>query len=103
MKKIIICFLFIFAIIVILFTIWYKQNVQYLNKIKNFNKEFEIYLDKEISGVDLTTIMNKAIENNSQYNLKKNIDGTYKNDGKNSIQIFVMPTQKRKILSNGSL
>ena len=42
------------------------------------------------------TVVNKAIENNNQYEIKKNSDGTYKNDGKNSIEIIIKPTKDGK-------
>lgn len=96
MKKVIISILLLCIIIVISFTTWYNHNLQELNDIKKFNKDFEEYLDKSISGVDLTTIINKAIENNNQYQIVKNDDGTYKDDKKNSIIIFIQPLESGK-------
>ena len=102
MKKVVIGILLIVVIIIVTFFTWYSKNLQILKNIKNFNSEYEEFLNKKITGVDLTTIINKALENNNSYEIEKNSDGSYKNDGKNSIQIMIKPTKERKILSNGS-
>lgn len=94
MKKVIIGIVLVVAIIVIGFGTWYKTNLQNLKDIKNFNEGFEEYIDKEITGVDLTTVINKAIENNNIQKIEKNSDGTYKNNNKNSIEIIIKPTKE---------
>lgn len=94
MKKVIIGILLIVVIVVIIFFTWYNRNLQKLKNIKNFNSEFEGYLDRDITGVDLTTIVNKAIENNNQYDIKKNSDGMYLNDNKYYIGIIIKPTDE---------
>ena len=96
MKKVIYGILLLVVIIIGVFFTWYKQNLQMLNDIKSFNNEYEGYLDREISGVDLTTIINKAIENNNKNEIPKNEDGTYKNDGESSIEIIIKPTEEGK-------
>ena len=96
MKKVVIGILLTFIIIIALFFTWYNKNLNELRDIKKFNSEFECFIDKEVNGVDLTTVVNKAIENNNQYEIKKNSDGTYQNDGKNSIEIIIKPTKDGK-------
>ena len=96
MKKVIIGILLIVIIIVIGFGTWYNKNIQNLKEIKNFNSNFEEYIDKEITGVDLTTVINKAIENNNKQKIEKNSDGTYKNNNKTSIEIIIKPTKDGK-------
>lgn len=103
MKKVVIGILFVIFIIVVLFITWYKNNLEIIAQTKKFNQEFENYLGRDITGVDLTTIMNRAIENNNQYEIEKNVDGTYKEDKQFSIEILIKPVENRKILSNGSL
>lgn len=102
MKKGIIGIFLVVIIVILCFITWYRKSLQTLNDIKNFNSEYESYLKKEITGVDLTTVLNMAIENNNQYEIPKNSDGTYQNDGRNSIEILVRPMENRKVLSNGS-
>lgn len=43
-----------------------------------------------------------ALENNNNFEIEKNKDGTYKNNKKNSIEIIIKPTKERKFVSNGS-
>ena len=91
MKKVIIGFLFIVVVVIAIFLTWYNKNLQELRNIKNFNNEYEIFINKEVTGVDVTTVINKAIENNNQYEIEKDSKGLYKNDNENSIEIVVKP------------
>ena len=50
---------------------------------------FEQFTKKEITGVDVTTVLNKAIDNNEQYKISKKDNNIYENDGKYSIQICI--------------
>ena len=93
MKKVVIGILLIVIIILALFITWYNQNLKQIKEVNSFNNEFEGFLDREITGVDLTTIMNKAIENNNKYEIQKDSKGAYQNNGKNSIEIIVKPTK----------
>ena len=94
-KKVVIGIIIICVIIVALFFGWYNKNIQVLKNIENFNNEFESYLGKEITGVDLTTIINKALENNLKNNVKKDDKGIYIDNKNNSIQIMIKPTKER--------
>lgn len=93
MKKVIIGILFVIVILIALFFSWYKKNLNELKNIKSFNSEFEVFLNRDVTGVDLTTVINKAIENNNKFEIEKNSNGTYKNDEKNSIEIIIKPTE----------
>ncbi len=64
---------------------------------KKFNSQFEDFIDTDINGVDLTTIINKALENNNKYEIKRNSKGVYENDNKNSIEIMVRPEENSNI------
>ena len=97
MKKIIIGILLSIVILIAIFLTWYNKNLNELKNIKSFNNEFERFLNKDITGVDLTTVINKAIENNNKYEIEKNSNGIYKNDSKNSIEIIIKPTEDGKV------
>ena len=56
---------------------------------REFNLRYEQLRDKTIYGSEIATIINQAIENNEKYNIKKNSKGTYINDNKYSLQVFV--------------
>ena len=88
MKKIAI---FLFIIIGIVSTISYL----YLNSINNQriaqkeNIKFEIYKDEEITGAEVTTLINKAINSNQQNEIEKDKKGRYIDNETNSINIDI--------------
>ena len=88
MKKLAVFFIIIIAIIC-------SISYLYLNYVANYktakkeNMKFEVYIDKEIKGSELTTVINKAIDNNEQNEITKDDKGKYIDNGKNSINIDV--------------
>lgn len=88
MKKIAI---FLLIIIGIVSTIPYL----YLNSINNQriaqkeNIKFEIYKDEEITGAEVTTLINKAINSNQQNEIEKDKKGRYIDNETNSINIDI--------------
>jgi hypothetical protein len=67
----------------------YKEILVQQNQVKKYNLEFEFYNKESILGTDVTTVINKAINNNEKYNIKKDEDGMYIADDENSIKIYV--------------
>lgn len=51
------------------------------------NKEYEYYLDKEIYGTEVTSLMNKAINENEKNGVEKDEKGYYIDNNKDSIRI----------------
>lgn len=88
MKKIAIFFLIIIAIIGSISYIYLNYRFNY-NQVKQENSYFESYLDKEIYGTELTTIINKAIDKNIQNNIEKDKKGFYIDNQINSINIDI--------------
>ena len=88
MKKIAI---FLLIIISIVSTISYL----YLNSISNQriaqkeNIKFEIYKDEEITGAEVTTLINKAINSNQQNEVEKDKKCRYIDNETNSINIDI--------------
>ena len=88
MKKIAI---FLLIIIAIVSTIAYI----YLNNISNYrnaqkeNLKFEMYIDKEITGMEITTLANKVVDYNEQNKIEKDNKGKYVDNGVNSINIDI--------------
>ena len=88
MKKIAI---FLLIIISIVSTISYL----YLNSISNQriaqkeNIKFEIYKDEEITGAEVTTLINKAINSNQQNEVEKDKKGRYIDNETKSINIDI--------------
>lgn len=88
MKKIII-FFGIVVVIVCSITFAVNSKIQEYNQIKNYNYEFSQYFDKEIYGIDLASVINKAVDNNTKNKVEKDEQGYFINNDKNSIQIEV--------------
>ena len=93
MKKLAVFFIIIIAIIC-------SISYLYLNYVANYktakkeNMKFEVYIDKEIKGSELTTVINKAIDNNEQNEITKDDKGKYIDNGKNSIMRQVLVHQE---------
>lgn len=100
MKKVFLIFL---AIIIALLCLIYYKYTEYKrknNEIKKFNLDYEIFLNKEITGVELTSCINKAIDNNKKNKVSKDENGFYIKNDKNSISIDIKITdlEEEKIL-----
>ena len=96
MKKIAVFFLIVITIIVSISYMYLNYKISY-NQVKQENNYFESYLDKEIHGTELTTIINKAIDQNIQNNIEEDNKGFYIDNKTNSINIDI------KILDNDKM
>lgn len=88
MKKIIIFFTIIIIIICGITYLYFNYKAEY-NMSKKANLEFEKYLNEEVYGVDLATIINRAIDNNQKNEVERNNKGIYINNDTNSISIEI--------------
>ncbi len=59
------------------------------NEAQKANMEFESYYDQNIMGTDLTTVINKAVDNNKINEVKQDNKGRYINNDENSINIDI--------------
>ena len=64
--------------------------------ISRANSEYEAYLNKEIYGTELVTIINKAIDNNNKKNVQKNENGFFISNDKDSILIYIQMLGKNE-------
>lgn len=87
MKKTLICLIIIFIVGTIVAVTYISQNNIKLAQIKKTNSFYETYLNKEILGVDVTTIINKATNENNKNNIEKDKDGFFIENDTNSIKI----------------
>ena len=62
------------------------------SQIKKENMEYQIYLNKEIYGTDVASLINKAIDQNEKNNVQKNEKGYYINNEQNSVKIDLKMT-----------
>lgn len=80
----------IFFIIIIGLTLIFINNIQSVYKEnQKENYVYEKYLNKEVMGTDVATLINRAVNNNEKYNIQKNDEGNYIDDDKYCIRIFV--------------
>lgn len=89
MKKSFVIILLIFIMIIVFLLINYQNLINQEKKVAQFNLEYEEYNRDDVSGVDITSIINKATNNNEKYNIEKDENGLYIDDNKNSIKIFI--------------
>ena len=89
MKKTFITILVIVGIIVALFIIKYIRYQEKVAQIKEYNVQFEQYLDKELYGTEIATVINKAVVINEQKVVKKNENGKYIQNNTDSVNIEV--------------
>lgn len=107
MKKII-TFMSIVAVILILLAIKYYNYKDEYSKIKTINTQYESYYKKEIYGTDVATLVNRAVNDNENNNVKKDSKGFYIENNTNSIKIEIKitdndTTYQMETLYNGGM
>ncbi|MBQ2938369.1 MAG: hypothetical protein IJE05_05810 [Clostridia bacterium] len=96
MKKLAIFSAILVIIICGVFYLYLNYSAQY-NNSKKANLKFENYLNVEVYGTDLATVINRAIDNNQQNEVEVNNKGIYLDNDENSISIEI------KMLDNDSI
>lgn len=91
MKKISI-FLVIVLTIVAAIGFKYMSYKNEYNAIQKENKEFEEYKDKEVYGLEVGTIINKAVDKNTKNKIEKDNNQNFIQNDKNSIEIEIYIT-----------
>ena len=88
MKKIVILFVIIIIIICGISYLYLNYKAEF-NMTKKANLEFEKYLNEEIYGTDLATIINRAVDNNEKNEVQKNNKAIYLDNETTSISIEI--------------
>lgn len=88
MKKLAIFFLIVAMIVAGISYMYLHYRANYYTA-KRENQQFESYKDQEIYGSELTTIMNKAVDNNQKNKIEKDSKGKYINNDSNSIKVDI--------------
>lgn len=97
MKKTVIVFGIIIAILLTVLCVSLIENNKNLAKIKTYNRQYEEYYQKTIFGTDVTTLINKAINENKRNGIEKDEKGFFIENDTNSIIIEI------KLLYEGKL
>lgn len=93
MKKTIIFIISIVIIICVIATSKFYELRDSKLQIDEFNLKYEKYLDKEITGREVTTIINQAIDDNEKNYIQKDKNGKYIQDDEKSIDIEIKITE----------
>lgn len=88
MKKIIIFLVITLVIIATMFYIYHNYKAD-ARQTKIENMKFEQYQDKEITGLELATVINKVVDLNEKNKINKNNKGIYIDNKQNSINIDI--------------
>ena len=88
MKKIIIMISIAIIAISIICINYYSYKIEY-DRVLEENAEFDKYKYKEIYGIELGTIINKAIDKNSKNKVTKDENGLFISNDENSIHIEI--------------
>ena len=99
MKKIIICILSIFLIIICIVVYGVYLKNENTAQIGVDNKTYESYENKEVLGTDIISIINKATDSNKKNDIKIGEDGNYIDNGKNSIRIEIKFLELDKVIT----
>ena len=89
MKKTIIIIVCIVIVILSIFGNKYLNYKDEKRQINEENLEYETYLNKEVSGRDLTTAVNRAVDNNEKNKVSKDEKGFYIGNDINSVIIEI--------------
>ena len=94
MKKILIYIICIVLIILSVIGTKYLNFKEQKSLIQKYNLEYEVYLNQNVTGRELTTAINRAVNNNEKNSVQKDEKGFYIDDDNNSVKIEI------KILDN---
>lgn len=89
MKKLLIILLLLFMIIIFSIYALFISNKAKVNSLKNYNKEYEEYLNKTIYGTELATLINKVTNINENNKIEKDEKNHYIENEENSIKIEI--------------
>lgn len=92
MRNSILIILLIFFIVICLVS-GFIINIQSEKKqIIQENRQYETFLDKEVLGTDLATLISKVVDQNEKNNIQKDEKGYYVENNQNSIKIDLKMT-----------
>ena len=93
MKKTIIYIISIVIVICVLIASKLYTSKEYMVEIKKFNTKYEKYINREIVGTEVGSIINQAVDDNEYERIKKDEKGKYIQNDENSINIEVKITE----------
>ncbi len=89
MKKNLLIIFVILIIILIIIGVNFHNMQMKRKEVSKFNLQYEEYNADNLNGLDITTVINKAVNNNEKYEIPKDEEGLYILDDQNSIEIYI--------------
>lgn len=89
MKKQTILILIAILVIVLVVAFAVAQNVNEEKELSRYNEQYNKYLDKEVLGTEVASLINKAMDTNEKNNIDKDEKQYYIQNSTNSIKIYV--------------
>lgn len=89
MKKLLICIILMLLVLGIIAGIQYENLQKEKLEIAKFNLNYEEYNKDNLNGLDITTLINRAISNNEKKFVEKDAEGLYNLEDENCIEIYV--------------
>lgn len=94
MKKTIFFIIMILVLIIVIIIAGISNNKSKERERQAFNVQFESFVGKTMYGADVLTIINKAIDNNTEYDIKKDEEGFYIEDNEHSLRVELILLSK---------
>lgn len=96
MKKLVIFFIIVVAIVSGM-SYWYLNDQNNRREAQKENLSFETFLNQEVYGADLSSVINRAMDSNQKNQVSKDKKGIYHNNDTNSISIEIKMIDNDKI------
>ena len=96
MKKIVICFAILLAVIISGVSYAYVVTKNNYYSAKKENSQYDSYYNQEIQGTEIATLINRIINNNIRNDVQKGNDGVYIANNENSINMDIKFTDDDK-------
>lgn len=74
---------------VLIISVSLTENNKNIVKMRNYNKQYEEYLQKVVYGTDVITLINKATNENMKNNIPKDEKGYFIENDINSIKVEI--------------
>lgn len=91
MKKILLFAIIIISIVAIVGFRYVAYKNAY-NSIQKENREYEQYQNKDLNGLDVATVINKAMDRNTRNSIPKDEKGNFIQNDENSIEVEIYMT-----------
>ena len=94
MKKTFIVLLIVLIVLLIVAMVFISNNNKAIIEVKKANQPYESYLDKELFGTDVTSIIKRAMDSNEKNGILVDEQGFFIENDTNSIKVEIIMLDK---------